>query len=870
MKHPEIPSFPYKLFKWFCKDPLFEELEGDLEETFLANKEKHGLKKARKIYAREVLKMLRPSVVSKPKSGPGYQAALLGSYVTISLRNLVRHRLFSFINIFSLSIAMSTGLLVIGMITDLLKFDEFHEHKEEVYRVISSPMYQGRDFDDRATSPLMLAEEMTAQIPGIQVTQLGRRLAGSSEANNKKIYASGIYADEHFFDFLTFDLLRGSAADVLKEPFSVVISSGFAQKVFEEREPIGESLTIEGVGTFLITGVVADPPKFSHIQFEIIGSLSTVNILVNQGLIHDSHDDWSNFDSYYNYVYIPDNLEKASVLNWLNISAPSYYKNPDEFTSTFALQPLNQIVPGKDLSDQIGPKMMFLPIIILSAVAIAILLSAIFNYTNLSMARALRRAREVGVRKLNGADNWAVYLQFTVEAIVLSLFSLGLGIVLFLFLRPGFLDVIPRASEVLKLELSGQLVFWFTCFALGTGLIAGMAPSLFFSRLSSLKALRGGSSLKALSRINFRKGLIIGQFTLSIIFILALVITNKQYSFSINHQMGFEKENILNISLAGNDPQLLKTELTKLPEVSEVSFSSLIPGVGSRHNLLMVDNRNQDSVYVSTMSVDDNYISTLGIELVAGRQFRPEENKSRETSIIINETFVKNFGLESPSDALGKTFTVGGNTVEIIGVVKDFHYSNLEDQILSFVFRNNEYYKHAVVKLSTTNVLATIERIEDAWTIVDPATKMNADFFDEYIEDYYQFLVDIMKMFGFIGFLAISISSLGLFGMAIYSTEIRMKEIGVRKTFGATEKALIVLLSKGFLKLVLWGALIGTPICYFLFDKLILAQEFYRPEITFFEIAVSILFLLVICVMAIISQTWKAARTNPASVLKDE
>ncbi|MEO9482982.1 MAG: ABC transporter permease [Ekhidna sp.] len=870
MKHPDLPSFAYRLFKWFCKKPIFEELEGDLEETFLLNKEKYGLKKARRIYTKEVLKMIRPTVISKPTSGPGYQAALLGSYVTISLRNLIRHKLFSFINIFSLSIAMSTGLLVIGMITDLLKFDEFHEHKEEVYRVTSSPIYQGRDFDERATSPLLLAQEMAAQVPGIQITQLGRKLSGLSEANDKKLQASGIYADEHFFDFLTFNLLRGNAADALKDPFSVVISTSFAQKVFEGLEPIGETLTIEGVGTFIITGIVADPPKFSHIQFEIIGSLSTVHMLAKQGLIHESHDDWTTMDNYYNYIYIPGNLEKASVLNWLNVSAPSYYKNPDEFTSSFALQRLNQILPGKDLSDQIGPKMMFLPIIILSGVAIAILLSAIFNYTNLSMARALRRAREVGVRKLNGANSWAVYLQFTVEAIVLSMFSLGLGILLFLFLRPGFLDVIPRASEVLKLELTGSLVFWFGCFALVTGLIAGMAPSVFFSKLSSLKALRGGGSLKALSRINFRKGLIIAQFTLSIIFILALVITNKQYSFSINHQMGFDKENILNISLEGNDPQLLKTELIKLPEVSAVSFSSLIPGAGSRHNLLMVDSRNQDSVYVSTMSVDHTYISTLGIELVAGRPFRPEENKSKETSIIINETFVKNFGLESPSDALGKVFTVGGNTVEIIGVVKDFHYSNLEDPILSFVFRNNAYFNHAVVKLSTSDILATIDRIEDAWTAVDPSTTLNANFFDEYIKDYYQFLIDIMKMFGFIGFLAISISSLGLFGMAIYSTEIRMKEIGVRKTFGASEKALIVLLSKGFLKLVFWGALIGTPICYLLFDKVILAQGYYRTDITFFEISISILFLLIICFLAIISQTWNAARTNPATVLKDE
>ena len=870
MRHPEIPSYTYRLFKWFCKDTLFEELEGDLEESFFRNKEKYGLKKARRIYTREVMKMIRPSILAKPKSGPGYQVALLGSYVTISLRNLKRHKLFSLINIFSLSVAMSSGLLVIGMISDLLKFDEFHEHKHEIYRVISSPVHQGRVLKTKASSPLYLGEEMARQVPGIQVTNLGRRMQGDATANDKKLSIKGIYADEHFFDFLSFKLLEGNPQTALKDPFSMILSQRFVNKVYEDKDPLGETIEVEGLGTFRVVGVIEDAPQFSHLQFDAISSLSTTQLLAKQGLLDKTHDHWGNLDRYYNYVYIPENREKVSVETWLKHTAPTFFQDADNFTASFELQPINKIIPGPNISDSIGPKMIYLPIIILSIIASAILLSAIFNYTNLSMARALRRATEVGVRKLNGASGVSIYGQFTIEAILLSFFSLVVGILLFRVLRTGFIGLLPRAEEMVTLRLTPQLIGWFSIFAIATGFVAGLSPSLFFSRLSSLNALRSGKMLKTLSGINFRKGLIVAQFTLSIIFVMAVVITHKQYAFSINKDLGFDKANTLNLSLQGNNPDIIRAEMMKLPEVSEVSFSSYITGTGTWNSLQLVDSRNEDSVWVHTISADNKFIDNFKIKLVAGRNFQPHENDSRESTMLVNEMFVRSFGLGSPNDALGTVFTVEGESVQVIGVVQDIIYANLEEHIRSFVIRNNHNYQYANLKIASNDVIGTLEHVEDAWDIIDPNHRMEAQFMDKQIEEHYSFLVDFMKVFGFVGFLAISISSLGLFGMAIYSTQTRMKEIGIRKTFGATEKTLILLLSKSFFKMILWAVLIGTPICYFLFDRVILAQNVYRTQITFVEVGGSIFFLLTLCFLTIITQTWKAARTNPSNVLRDE
>ena len=437
-------------------------------------------------------------------------------------------------------------------------------------------------------------------------------------------------------------------------------------------------------------------------------------------------------------------------------------------------------------------------------------------------------------------------------------------------MKSEFIAIVPRANEVLTLDLTTELVLSFLAFAVLTGLIAGLAPSLFFARLSSLKSLRSGGALKTLSRINFRKGLIIAQFTLSIIFVLAITITSKLHKYLINYEMGFSKENVLNISLLDSEAELLQTELLKLPEVSEVSLSSFIPGIGNWRSIRFVDPRNQDSLWVATMNIDHRYLENLQIELIAGRNFYPNENRKTEQSMLANETFLRNFGLGAPHEALGKVFDLRGNTVEIVGVIKDFHFANLEEEIDNFVFRSTGYYQYANVKVASTDFLGSYKKIETIWDSVDSVNQMEARFFDDEIEDYYQILVDIMKMFGFIGFLAISISCLGLFGMTIYSTEIRLKEIGVRKTFGATEKALIFLLSKGFLKLVAWAIVIGVPICYYIFDTFILEQYYYRSNISALEIATSIGFLLLICFATIITQTWSAARTNPAEVLRNE
>ena len=486
------------------------------------------------------------------------------------------------------------------------------------------------------------------------------------------------------------------------------------------------------------------------------------------------------------------------------------------------------------------------------------------------MARSLRRAREVGIRKLSGAGSISIFGQFTIEAVIISLFSLLLGVGLFSMLRDHFIQLLPRAEEMVLLELDYQLIGWFILFAVITGVISGLAPSLYFVRMSSLSALRSGKLIKALSGIGLRKGLIVAQFALSSIFVLAVVIVDKQYRFSMNFDMGFDRENVLNVSLQENDPNVLRSEFLKMPEVTKVSFSSYNLGIGTWNSLKLVDPRNQDSVWVHDIFVSETYLENMVLTLLAGRNFRPDENQIQEAAILVNEQFVVEFGLQDPSNALGTTFNVGGQRVEIIGVLKNFIYANLEEEIHPMVLRSGTNYRFANLKIASSDMIGVMDKLERSWESVDSRNRFEATFLDDQVQEYYQFFLDIKKLFGFVGFLAISISCLGMFGMALYSTQTRLKEIGIRKTFGASEKVLVYLLSKGFIKMVAWAVIIGTPISYFVFDQFILAQQVYRTYISFFDVSISILFLLVICLLTIITQTWRAARTNPCEVLRNE
>ncbi|MEO1258502.1 MAG: ABC transporter permease [Bacteroidota bacterium] len=870
--HPHPPRLFRRLLAWFCHPDFYEELEGDLEENFIKNADKKGLHHARWIYRKEVLLLLRPSVVKSLRFSfwPSHTIDLWRNHGKIAMRSLLRHKLFSGINILGLAASMSLGLIVIGMVHDLLQFDEFHEQKEQIYRVISKPQI-GSWHDERASAVLPLAEYLKTEISGVEeVVRIQRRFGGEVEANGKLLPLSGYFTDPAFLEIFTFPLLKGNAKTALQQPFSVVITDEVVQRVFNGANPIGKEIEVGEMGRFQITGVLKNIPKESHLQFEMLASFSTLPGLEKAGLIRPSLEQWDELSSSYIYLKLaPDRLPEEVVAAMNRIGANAY-ESFENLQVDFGLQALASIVPGRDLSDQIGPKMVVLPIVILAAIALLVLLSACFNYTNLSIARSLRRGREVGIRKVVGATRGQVSQQFLIEAVVITLLSLVLSIGIFETIKEGFMQTIPRADQLLTLELTPTLVLFFVAFALLAGLLAGLVPATVLSKMHPANLVKQYFPQKLMKKMSVRRALIVFQFAISLFFIGAATIVFQQHHEALHHDMGFDQENILNISLQGVDETILKNELSKFPEVTDVSFSSLVIGVANGSLDWVRQTDQGDSIGVHFVSVDHRYVPNHGLDFLAGKNFTENQPASTHAQIIINEEMAHVFNWR-PDEAIGQVLEIGHQPHQVIGVLEDFHYRQIEEPINSFFFRYDpDQFTYANIKLQSQNIPATMATLRQAWDKLDSRHDFKAAFFDQQIEEAYFFLVNVLRIFGFLSFIAISIACLGLLGMAVYTIEVKLKEISIRKVFGANDLQVVSLLSSGFVKMLLIAAVIALPLTFLLFDKVVLRQFAFRIEIGVVELGFGVVVLLLLGLLTIGSQTWKAARRNPAEVLKGE
>lgn len=869
------PKWPTRFLRWYCDPEQLEEIQGDAHELFYARIDKFGLNRAKRYYLWDIIRFLRMSNISKSKTQHSsiINTAMLLNYFKIGFRNLRKHRLFAFINIVGLAVSMTVGLIIISMVRDLLLFDNFHENKANIYRVISDVQYKGYNRPDaKATCTMPLADILENNHAAIkEVVRIRKYFGGEASTNNKVIPISGYYTDANFFKVFSFDILKGNKKTMLNDPFSIVLTQSTADKLFESNDPIGELINIGSYGEFKVTGIIANLPKNSHLQFEALTSYSSVKSLEQRDEIYNLSENWDSFYSGYVYLLLNNGYDLGNIKESLGHAAQLHYANNEKVNAGFRLQAINNIVPGEDLSQQIGPKFIYLPIFILLGLAFAILLSACFNYTNLSIARSLKRAKEVGVRKVVGGTKQQIFLQFIIETIIVSLIALLFALALFIYVRPHVLTTVPRASELMTLELDTTLLLVFIGFALFAGLLAGIFPAIYLSKMNPVKVLKSTASNQLLSGVSVRKALIVFQFVLSLIFILGVSIVHKQYRYSLNYDLGFNKENLLNVPLNNIDYSLFQNEFSKIHEVSQISYSNMIPGMGPTTATWVKTETMSDSVGSYYMSVSANYITNLKIELVAGANFPKDVSEMNDVSIVVNQTFLKSFKLPTPHDALGEVILVNSIPMKIIGVVKDFHYANLEDPIQSFFFRYRpDLFNYANVKIASSSIQETLYKMDDVWQNFESKHDFSAQFFDDQIEEAYGFYVNLLKIFGFVAFLAISIAALGLLGMAVYTVETKTKEIGIRKVMGATESALIYLLSKDFVKLLFVASVIASIIVYFLFEKLILAQFAYKASVGVMDILLGILAMMGLCLVIIISQTQRAAKTNPSDTLKVE
>jgi putative ABC transport system permease protein len=859
------PKLARKILEWFAGAAFVEDLLGDLDELFFIHLKTKSMVVAKLLYWHGVMSLLVSYALKKRKAKASlgiYSNAisldLLRNYFKVAVRNLYQHKYFSMLNAFGLAVGMSVSLLLLSIISYVQTYDDFQVNRKNIYTIISERT-EGVEQLPLALAPHALVDKLKENPNVKDVVKINSYFREEVKLPQGLIPLRGYYVEPNFLNVFTYEITQGNALIALSKPHHIIITESAAQKIFNTTDVLGKALELTNGNMVEVGAVMKDHPINSHFEFELLASFSSLPPL--QSLVSDQ---WMYFDFQYVYVLLHQHADAAGFQSYLDkISAEIYNKLPVKVA--FEAQHLNDIALGPDLRMAIGPKWEASGMIVFAIICAMILLPACFNYTNISIARALKRSKEIGLRKTIGGVKYQIFFQFITETVVITFIAFIGALVLFYFMRSEFQKMLV-ASNALDLGLTLRMAFYFFLFALGVGLMAGIFPALYFGGLNPIQALKNKAH-RGSSAMRVRKVLTVFQFVLSFGFILSLVVFSKQYQYSLNFNFGFAKENIVNIVLQGTQPQLVKNEYSKLASVQSVALSSEITGL-SFENAWIKDSKN-DSSEVAYMFVDGNYITMFGLTLLAGTNF-PEVGPT-EKFIIVNEEFVKEYKISAPAEAIGKTYNVEGNELQVIGVVKNFHYAPLRYPIKKFFFRNNPAkFTYAHLKVNTADAFAMFVDLENQWKKLNPEQKVQASFFEDDLNEGYKSYVVLLKITGFLGLFALTISALGLLGMVVYTAETKVKEISIRKVFGASVLNLNYLLSKEYLKLILWAVGIGAPVTAYLIYLVLPRMQYYSTTVSVWDVLISTAILFGLGMITVWSQTNKTALSNPADTLRSE
>ncbi len=789
------------------------------------------------------------------------------NFFKTAIRNLSKNKFFTVLNVIGLALGMSLSLLYVALLAFLHRYDDFHTLGNRIYRV-TTQVHDNKENPRYASAPVGIAQKLKGDIPGVEkVVRIHGSLGGDAIYHEKQIGLYGYFADPEFLEVFNFPLLRGNRSTSLSQPNAIVISETEAIKIFGKNDAMGETIRMEPYGDFVITGILKDLPANSHMQFDAIVSYATLKSYKGAAF-NENEEGWKSFLNSYVYLLLSENTEPGSIERYLNQLAKQKYSKQN-IKASFELQSLNKIVPGPELYDQIGPNWGYQGLFLIGLMTLIVLVPACSNYASLSISQSLERMKEIGVRKLMGGEKKQIFLQFIAESVTIVLLALFFSYPMFEVIRG---DILNQMVETSPMDLSPTLATFigFLLFAVLVGIAAGVVPALYFSKLSPINALKG-KEVKTSGGSYFRKIILTLQFILSLGFIMAVVIMIRQYQYSVNYNFGFEQQNVLDVELQNVKPQLFKNEYGKISSVHSISMSSHILGIGSATERYIKISNQLDSVEASSISVDQAFISNMKLALLAGKDFsdRTSENSGL---IIVNEELVKSLNLKDPLDAINKPFELtDGREVRIAGVLKNFHYSGLKEPIKNFFFEYDpDRFKYANLKLQSGGAVNSLAAMKKLWKTIGGEGKFTAQFFSDEIKDAYSFYKMIMKLWGFLGLLAITVACLGLLGTVSFTIKKRVKEIGIRKVMGASSKSLVLLLSKDFLILMVIASVITIPVIYFLMNHLLVSIQHYSVQIGFLEISVSVIIIMFLGLTTILSQTLKAANANPVNNLRTE
>ncbi|MFC1898281.1 ABC transporter permease [Candidatus Cloacimonadota bacterium] len=787
---------------------------------------------------------------------------MLKNYFKVALRNLMRHKGFSAINIIGLAIGIACSILILLWVNDEISFDRFHSNYQNIFRVVEMQQQNGAPFPV-AVTPAPLAAGLKQDFPEvISSTFLSNGYSGMIAYEDKELRPENIVlTNAGFFDVFDFEFISGDPETAFGDPMNFIITEDMAEKFFGDEDPMGKSITWEKEINLTISGVVKNPPVNSHIQFDFLGSIAILSAYGRD------LENWSS-NSFQTYIELH---EEVSITDF-DAKIADYLEEHDcGYPVKLYVQSLKDIYLKSDFTADYGGLGNILYVRIFGIIAVFILVIACVNFMNLSTARATKRSREVGLRKVVGAFRSNLIFQFLLESILLTLISMIAAVVIVEISLPYFNDYTQKNLSMNILSNFKLFLGLLSIFGI-TGILSGSYPALILSSFKPVSALKGVFQ-KGIKGALFRKIMVIFQFSLSIILIISTVIVIKQLTYMKTVNTGYDKENILYFSLnseIGNKFEQFSDEIKKVTGVINMTTASQNPSsiVTSGYGLNWEGKAEDIRPLVHTLLVGNNFFETFDMEIIKGRGFSSKFS-SDTLHIVLNEEALKIIGEDYPLE--GKmSYYEDLSEGKMIGVVKNFHFKSLHRSIepLAITFTDGSANK-AFIKLAAGNILDTVAQIKKIVSDFAPESDVDFRFLDEYFNFEYRAELRMSGLFKAFTAFAIFISCLGLFGLASFMVEQRTKEIGVRKVLGSSVLGLITLLSKEFTKWVIISNIIAWPVSYYIMSKW-LSNYAYKTELSLVIFVSSGLVALIIALLTVSIQTIKAANSNPIDALKYE
>ena len=783
---------------------------------------------------------------------------MLKNYLKTAFRSFKRHKSSFLINVIGLSIGMACSILILLWVLDELNYDRFHADTDRMYHVMEHQSYSG-DVMTTMSTPGILAPALKEEVPEFEyVSTYTWNMEYLFTKDDKSLKENGLYARPDFFHILDIKILHGSRDKLINSPKTVAISKEIATKYFGTENAVGESITINGTELHTVTGVFEKLPENSSFQFDFV--LPFEDWLEN----NEWATRWGNNG--------PRTIAKlypgvdAAALN-TKIADFIQQKDQDDSNVELFVYPFGDFYLYGQFENKVQTGGRIEYVRLFTIVAIFILLIACINFMNLSTAKATKRAKEVGIRKSIGASKGSLIGQFIGESMIITFFSLIVSVFLVELSLPVFNDVTDKAIDMSYGDPS--LLFMFLGTALVTGFIAGSYPAFYLSSFEAVKTLKGNLKISG-SEAFARKGLVVFQFTLSVILIISTIVVYQQIQFTQSKNLGYQKENLITFTVegdVGNNWDTFKAQLKDIPGVVNASRASAsFMGRNSNTSGLEWPNKKIDThILFENVAVDYGLIETMGFNVLAGRTFS-EEFGADTSRIVINQRAAEVMELENP---VGQIIQLWDEDTEIIGLVEDFNFQNLRHEIEPLFFRLTNFGWAAYVRVESSNIQETLAQMENKYKEFNPTYPFAYEFMDEQYAALYRSEQRIGDLAKYFAIFAVIISCLGLFGLSAFTAEQRAKEIGVRKVLGASVQNLVVHLTKDFTKLVIISIGIAIPVSWWMMDQW-LSDFAFNPGLNWWVFAAAGLLAVLIAWLTVSWQSVKAALVNPVQSLKSE